>query len=122
MKKILFSLTLIIAVSLPSLAGRLVVRHRITRPVIYAPATVVSYGPAIVRASTGRVDVNCNVDEAQVFVNGKLAGLSGEFDGFPGKLVLKPGQYLIKLKYGDQVRRYNLYVSLGHEINLNVDF
>jgi len=119
MKKIMIIITIALLASLPSFAGRRLVIHRHVAPgyITYAPTAVVRVVP-----NTGTIDINCNLDDAIVFVNGTRAGLADEFDGFPNKLTLKPGNYTIRIKTDSAQKTYRLYVTRGHEINLNVTF
>lgn len=113
MKRLVF-ITTLLAVT-PLLAGTRVVVHR---PVYRH--TVVVRTPVVRYPNLGFIDINCNQDEAKVYVNGKLAGIADQFDGFPGKLTLKPGAYRIVVASETQRKTYQLYVTAGHEINLHV--
>lgn len=70
----------------------------------------------------GWVDINSNRKKAEVYVNGKLVGTAGQYDGFPGKLSLKPGTYRIRVQYEDQSVVQRVSVADGREVNLNVQF
>lgn len=118
MKKILF-LTLLIVLAASAWAGPRVVVHRHwARPVVVAPAPMV----VTVKPAVGWVDINCNVDDAAVLVNGAFAGVADQFDGFPRKLELKPGTYRIKLVFAGRAIERRVIVTRGREINLNVAF
>lgn len=110
------ALFFLLIASLHSLAGvHVVVRRPAIRPVLARP--VITVQPAV-----GWVDINCNRDDARVFVNGSLAGKTDDFDGFPGKLKLKPGTHRIRVTWmGHSVYR-KVHVTVGHETNLNISF
>ncbi|MCB1053388.1 MAG: PEGA domain-containing protein [Acidobacteria bacterium] len=119
MKKTLAALFILALVGPSLLAGtRIIVRHPHYRGAYWpTPTTVVKIQP-----NTGVIDINCNQKEALVYVNGKYAGTAGQYDGFPGKLTLKQGQYRIKLVYGDKVEQTDVFVAINAEVNLNVTF
>lgn len=96
-------------------ADRIVIRHR------HAATTnkVVVVKPNR-QSRMGYVDINGAPKKAKVFVNGTYAGLAGSFDGFPGKLTLKPGVYTIKVVHGNSSYKQKLRVTRGHEINMKV--
>lgn len=70
----------------------------------------------------GLIDIHCNQKDAKVLVNGVYAGQAREFDGFPGKLTLKPGTYRISIQFGTQVRSHKVRVTAGHELELHAQF
>ena len=111
MKKTL-AVMIITLLATPIFAG---LRHR-----TYHHHTLVVAKPIV--TNQGYVDINCNRDRALVYVNGRLAGKADEFDGFPSKLHLKQGAYRIKIESNGKVKTFDLFVTAGHEINLDVEF
>ncbi len=73
-------------------------------------------------AKIGRVDLNCNRDTAQLFINGHYRGLIAEFNGLPGKLQLPAGRHLIRVVYLNKVFRQKVTVQAGEEVNLRILF
>ncbi len=115
MKKfVIISILFLLATT--AFAGRLVVRHRY---ITYRPVVTRT---VVVKPITGSIDINCNCKEARVYVNGNLVGKAGSFDGFPGKLELRPGTYRIKIVYHGQVYKERIRVLAGKELNLNTCF
>ena len=92
---------------------RIVVRQ--TKPVVRT-VHVVKTQPM------GVIDINTNRKKAKVYVNGSFVGNAGAYDGFPGKLNLKPGTYRIKLVSGKKVVKRRVKVTANAEVNLNIKF
>ena len=112
---ILFFLFTSIAVAAPYRYHRSYRVHT-HRSVIIKPARVVVERPS------GYVDINSNVKDAKVFVNGKLAGTAGQYDGFPGKLKLRPGAYTIKVSHAGKAVSHKVRVTADGEVDVNVTF
>ena len=117
MKKTFILTALFLTASIGASAGTVVIR---TRPVVVAPKVHVVHTVKPVRRGT--IDINTNRKKAKVYVNGKLVGNAGQYDGWPGKLHLAPGKYTITLKSKGSVYRERVRVVSGHEVNLNVTF
>jgi len=125
MKKLaLFALIVMLAVAAAPAGTRIVVKRSYSvRPIVVKthlvpPARrVVAVAPAL-----GCVDINSNRDGAAVYVNDAYAGTAGRFDGYPGKLELKPGVYKISVVYGDRTHRHRVRVTAGGEVDLKIRF
>ena len=102
-------------------AGVTVVHRRVVRPAVVVRAPVVTTRVHVAPAR-GKIDINCPNKKARVYVNGGYVGLAGQYDGFPGKLLLKPGQYRIKLTHKGSKVVKRVRVTSGGEVNLNVAF
>jgi hypothetical protein len=46
---------------------------------------------------TGCLDFNVSPPDTRIFVDGRLVGTVGEYDGWPDKLYLPPGEYRLRL-------------------------
>ena len=109
---ILMILTTMTILSVASAGTRIVVRNHYRAPVVHKTV--------IVKPATGLIDINCNRDQATVYVNGKAVGKAGALDGSPSKLRLKPGTYNIKVKHGFRTYKTKAVVRAGKELNLKV--
>jgi hypothetical protein len=70
----------------------------------------------------GTLDMNVKPKSTAVFVDGRLRGTCGEFDGSPGKLHLLPGMHRVKLVTPDGIEiKKNVRVRAGVEINVGLD-
>ncbi len=94
------------------------VRPTVARAYVAPPAT----RTVVVSPRLGCVDINCNRKSAAVYVNGGYVGVAGKYDGFPGKLELKPGVYTIKVVDGAQTYRQRVRVVAGGEVDLKIKF
>jgi len=52
------------------------------------------------RYTYGAVDCKVDPDRAVVYVNGQASGVADDFDGWPGYLKLKPGDYDLEFRLG----------------------
>ena len=107
-------------------AGAMVVMRR---PAPYRPARrVVVLRPARMAAPVviagrphGAVDLDVSPRETLVWVDGKLAGICGDFDGVPSKLYLLPGIHTLKLRTPDgEEHLEKMRIVAGREINLSL--
>lgn len=70
----------------------------------------------------GTIDLNVKPRSTEVWVDGHLRGTAGAFDGFPGKLHLRPGVHRVKLVTpGGETLSRDLRVQSGTEINVGLD-
>ena len=65
------------------------------RVIIAAPAYHVA--PPVWQAPLGRIDVEVEPRDAQVYVDGNFVGTAGKLDGWPSYLFLRQGTYKISL-------------------------
>ena len=105
--------------------------HRATRTQRPAKATAVvvvgkpkpvSRVVVVNGARQGVLDLNVRPKETEVWVDGRLRGTCGEFDGHPDKLNLRPGMHSIRLVTPEGiVAARDIRVRAGIEINVGLD-
>ncbi len=70
----------------------------------------------------GTIDFNVDLDDTEVYVDGKLRGQVDDFDGVPGKLHLLPGTHRIRLVAPDgEDWKRKVKVIAGYEINIKLE-
>jgi len=82
-----------------------------------APRVVVVNG-----ARYGVLDLNVKPKTTRVWIDGKLRGTCGAFDGHPNKLTLAPGIYRIKFVTPEGIEaERDVHVRAGIEVNVGLD-
>jgi len=104
-------------------AGPRAQRHRHAKAVIIVgPARVVRHTVVLYGQPAGVLDFHLKPKATEVWVDGRLRGTAGEFDGIPQKLLLAQGPHRLRLVTpgGVEVAR-NIRVRAGTEIKIELD-
>lgn len=128
--KSVFAVMIAFAFVVPALAHPRRWHHVHRRPVVVvrAPALVVGV-PCPARRVVyvgGRVgavvDFNIKPRATRIYVDGSLRGTADDFDGFPGKMHLRPGEHDFRLVTPEgRVVRERVSLQGGTEIDLRLD-
>ena len=100
----------------PHRHGRVRAAIIVGTPVVLAAAVVLSGRPH------GAIDFNVRPKDTRVWVDGRLRGQVGKFDGNPDVMYLLPGVHEVTLRTPDGVSvSRNVKVVANHEISLKLN-
>lgn len=122
----LFTTLVVAALLTPAVdAHRRAVRHHhrhATAVIVVGRPTPLRHAVIVNGRPHGVLDMNVKPKATEVWTDGKLRGTCDDFDGYPGKLHLRPGLHRIKLvtPHGVEVAR-EVHVRAGLEINVGLD-
>ncbi len=98
-------------------------RHHDAKAVlVVGPARAVRRTVVVYGRPAGVLDFDLKPKATEVWVDGRLRGTAGEFDGIPRKLLLAQGPHRLRLVTPDGVEiTRNIRVQAGTEIKIGLD-